>query len=51
LGAITAVAVWENKPNADEVLRFRLKNGWTPTPSLLKDGEKVLGHAGCVINL
>ncbi len=50
LGAITAVAVWEVPPNADELLQFRLKNGWKPTPSYLKDGDKILGHASCVID-
>lgn len=50
LGAITAVAVWEEQPDADKILQFRLKNGWKPKPSSLKGGDKVLGHASCVIN-
>ena len=49
LGAIAAVAVWKNQPDADKILEFRLKNGWKPTPSLLKNGEKILGHASCMI--
>lgn len=49
LGAITAVAVWKNQPDADKILQSRLKNNWKPTPSVLKDGEKILGHASCVI--
>ncbi len=49
LGAVTAVAVWKYQPNADELLQFRLQQDWKPTPSSLKDGDKVLGHAACLI--
>jgi hypothetical protein len=44
-----AVAVWKYQPNADELLNFRLENNWKPTPSSLKDGDKILGHAVCVV--
>ncbi|HNB71465.1 MAG TPA: hypothetical protein PLS70_10150 [Acidobacteriota bacterium] len=48
MGAITAVAVWDHQPTGDELLALRLKQGWVPTPSRLKDGHQVLGHAaGC----
>ncbi len=36
-------------PSADEVLRERLAAGWQPTPSALKDGDRILGHAACVV--
>jgi hypothetical protein len=39
--------VWDHKPTADELLDRRLADGWTPTPSLLKTGPTVLGHAAC----
>jgi hypothetical protein len=41
--------VWKHQPTADELLQFRLQNGWQPTASSLKDGDKILGHAACVI--
>jgi hypothetical protein len=46
---LTAVAVWDHKPTADELLERRLKEGWTSTPSRMKDGPRVLGHAACAI--
>jgi len=46
---VTAVAVFDFQPDADELLRFRLENGWHPTASSLKDGDKILGHAACLI--
>jgi hypothetical protein len=42
---LTAVAVWEHKPTADELLTYRLSIGWKPTCSLLQSGPIVLGHA------
>jgi hypothetical protein len=39
--------VWDHKPSADELLDGRFAAGWTPTPSLLKVGPTVLGHAAC----
>jgi hypothetical protein len=44
-----AVAVWDHRPEADELLAWRVKNGWEPTPSLLKEGPRILGHAACLI--
>lgn len=43
-----AVAIWPSLPSADELLSARLARGWTPTPSLLREGEKVLGYAACM---
>jgi hypothetical protein len=45
---LTAVAVWDHKPSADELLTRRVELGYAPTPSLLKDGAAVLGHAACL---
>ena len=44
-----AVAIWDHRPTADELLDFRFGAGWTPTPTALKIGERVLGHAGCTV--
>jgi len=49
LGAITAVAVWDHVPSADEILYARVEEGWQPTPSSLKEGDRVLGHAACLV--
>jgi hypothetical protein len=45
----SAVAVWQHRPTADELLQYRLANGWTPTPSEMVDGMRVLGHASCAL--
>jgi hypothetical protein len=42
---LAAVAAWDHKPSADELLARRVALGWTPTCSLLKEGPRVLGHA------
>lgn len=42
---MTAVAVWDHAPDADELLRARLARGWAPTPTGTRDGPKILGHA------
>jgi hypothetical protein len=42
---VTAVAVWDRRPDADALLADRLARGWTPTPTGLKGGAQVLGHA------
>jgi hypothetical protein len=47
LGGVTAVAVWDHQPSADELLAARLERGWAPTPTDTRDGPKVLGHAAC----
>jgi hypothetical protein len=44
---LTAVAVWDHRPTADELLDARLRDGWTPTASGLKTGPAILGHAAC----
>jgi len=49
VGAITAVAVWDHVPTAQELLDGRLARRWVPTPSRLKAGDRVLGYAGCMV--
>ena len=46
---MTAVAVFDHVPDAAELLARRLARGWRPTPSALKDGERVLGYAACAV--
>lgn len=46
---MTAVAVWNHIPGADEILKARIDAGWNPTPSMLKEGDKILGHAACAV--
>jgi hypothetical protein len=42
---VTAVAVWKHRPTAEDLLMARLENGWTPTPTATKEGDKILGYA------
>lgn len=44
---MTAVAVWNHAPSADELLDARLARGWTPLPTATVDGDVILGHAAC----
>ena len=37
--------MWDHRPTADELLAARVSRGWQPTPTELRDGPKVLGHA------
>jgi len=46
---VTAVVVWDKHPSADELLSFRLSIGWKPMTSRLAEGDKIVGHAGCVL--
>jgi hypothetical protein len=46
---VTAVAVWDHCPTADELLEARLARGWAPTPTGTRDGPKILGHAACTV--
>ena len=46
---MTAVAVFDHVPDAAELLARRLARGWRPTPSALKEGERVLGYAACAV--
>jgi hypothetical protein len=46
---VTAVAVFSARPDARTLLDARLARGWRPTPSALKEGERVLGYAACVV--
>jgi hypothetical protein len=47
---VTAVAVFDHAPTAQELLEARLARGWRPTPSALKAGERVLGYAACAVS-
>jgi len=47
---VTAVAVWNHRPSADELLEARLARGWSPTPTAMKGGDVILGHAACRIS-
>ena len=42
------ISVWDHIPTNDELLELRIKEGWQPTPSLLKEGSAILGHASCI---
>ncbi|HKE13832.1 MAG TPA: hypothetical protein VKB80_03130 [Kofleriaceae bacterium] len=44
-----AVAIWDHRPTADELLAARLARGWQPTPTDTRDGPRVLGHAACAV--
>lgn len=48
LGAVTAVAVWNHEPTANELLDRRLSRGWQPTPTATRSGPQVLGFASCL---
>jgi hypothetical protein len=41
--------VWDHEPAADELLHARLADGWQPTPTAMRDGDVVLGHAACLV--
>jgi hypothetical protein len=41
--------VWDHPPRADELLADRIAHGWRPTPSRLREGERVLGYAACAV--
>ena len=45
---MTAVAVFDHRPEARELLERRLERGWQPTVSRLRTGERVEGYAACV---
>jgi hypothetical protein len=49
MGSVTAVAVWDHRPDAAELLAYRLDHGWKPTASMLKAGDRVLGYAACAV--
>jgi hypothetical protein len=47
---VTAVAVWDHRPTADELLEARLARGWSPSATALLEGEVILGHASCLLS-
>jgi hypothetical protein len=50
VGALTAVAVWDHRPSADELLQARVARGWRPALTPLQGGAAVLGHAACLVD-
>lgn len=36
-------------PNPEDLLHYRLGNGWKATASRLKEGDKILGFASCSV--
>ncbi len=46
---MTAVAVWDHLPGAQELLAARLAAGWRPTPTATVDGDVILGYAACLM--
>jgi len=48
---LTAVAVWDHRPTADELLADRVGRGWEPTPTATRDGDVILGHAACRVRV
>ena len=45
---MTAVAVFDHRPTAREVLERRLERGWRPMASRLRTGDRMEGYAACV---
>lgn len=45
---MTAVAVWDHRPTAQELLDARVAAGWQPTPTATRDGDVILGYAACI---
>ena len=50
LGSVTAAAVWDRRPSAQDMLDARLARGWRPTATALKTGDQVLGYAACIVS-
>ena len=46
---MTAVAVWDHAPSAQDLLDARLAGGFRPTPTATRDGDKILGYAACAV--
>ena len=42
--------MWDHDPDPNELLAVRLASGWRPTPSRLKTGDVVLGHAAAAVD-
>lgn len=39
--------MWDHAPSPAELLDARLKRGWIPRKTVLREGEVVLGYAAC----
>jgi hypothetical protein len=46
---VTAVAVWDYRPEPRELLKARMTRGWQPTPTATRDGNIILGYAACAV--
>ncbi len=44
-----AVAIWDHRPTPAELLAERVAHGWRPVATALKEGERVLGYAACLV--
>jgi hypothetical protein len=47
---VTAVAVWDHRPAREELLKARIDQGWSPTPTATRDGPVILGYAACLVS-
>ena len=45
-----AVAIWDHRPSADELLAARVAAGWAPTPTATRQGDVILGYAACLFD-
>lgn len=41
--------MWDHLPDADALLAARVAEGWRPRTSPMQDGDRVLGHAACLL--
>ena len=48
LGTVNGTSVWPHQPTPAELLRARLAAGWSPTPTALREGDRILGYAACL---
>jgi hypothetical protein len=48
-GRIAAEGLADVETTVSEILEVRLASGWLPRESALKDGDRVVGHAACVV--
>lgn len=46
---MNTVSVWDYRPSPEETLNMRLASGWKPTATATVEGDKILGHAACLV--
>lgn len=44
-----AVATWDHRPSARELLDARVAAGWRPTPTATREGDVIMGYAACLV--